>query len=504
MADPSNGNFIYQRFQRVIMHYRAECQCTEFILLASYFKNVITGVDLPPDLDQEMQGTPYYKQYNNGAPHGLNRPNYLPNTDLTNAFEPQSARNLTWAGGSAPGPLTSTRGGVILRVFRVLAAAVAVLLLGQSVVLAAPGAQEQPPQEEPAQPNVPQPYRAATPEYGIVVQAFGQPTAERDFQLVKQMGFKWVKLQMPWRAMQPQRDVDDWAEADRVIKLANAYDLSVIARVSDTPDWARSDFNQNGAVDGPPDNFQDYGNFIYKFVRRFRKGDQEINAVEIWNEPNIAREWANQPPNPAQYVQLLQVASEQAKLANPSITVLSAAMTPTGTSDATAMPDDEFIGQMYLAGGQPYFDVLAVHAPGYKAPPEMDPAAVEADPSFGGHRFFSFRHVEDIRALMVDNGDEAKQIWVTEFGWTSDPREDSPYHWHAVTEEEKGDYLVRAFQWAHANWAPWMGVMTAWTLAAPYWTTADEHYYWAVNEPTGEPRPAYTKLSEARATGALP
>jgi hypothetical protein len=163
------------------------------------------------------------------------------------------------------------------------------------------------------------------------------------------------------------------------------------------------------------------------------------------------------------------------------------------------MPDDAFITQMYAAGAQPYFDHLAVHAPGYKAPPEMDPAEVATNPDFGGHRFFSFRHVEDIRAIMVANLDDAKQIWITEFGWTSDSRTDSPYHWHAVTETEKADYLVRAFQWARLNWAPWLGVMTAWSISAPYWTPEDEHYYWAITNPDGTPREAYTKIMEARA-----
>ena len=36
--DPNNGGFIYQRFQRGIMHYDAACRCTQGLLLADYFK----------------------------------------------------------------------------------------------------------------------------------------------------------------------------------------------------------------------------------------------------------------------------------------------------------------------------------------------------------------------------------------------------------------------------------------------------------------------------------
>ena len=87
-------------------------------------------------------------------------------------------------------------------------------------------------------------------------------------------------------------------------------------------------------------------------------------------------------------------------------------------------------------------------APGFKARPRLDPAEVAANPSLDGHRVFCFRRVEDLRAIMVKYGDSDKQIALLEFGWTSDPRPDSPYDWHAVSEETKADYLVRAYQYA--------------------------------------------------------
>ncbi len=399
---------------------------------------------------------------------------------------------------------------------------VSLTLLGQTVVLAAPVAapqngpalQEAPPADQPpaapdAQapaapaPKPDQSYRAASPEYGFVVQDFGQPTADRDFALVQNAHFGWIKLQMPWSAMEPQRQVYDWSEADRIVETAMDHDLKIIARISDTPSWARADGGQNGAVDSPPDNYQDYADFIFAFVQHFRSDKKRVHAIEIWNEPNIAREWANQPPNPAQYVQLLKLAYAAAKDASPRITVLTGALTPTGTNDQTAMPDDVFLEQMYQNGLQGNYDVLSVHAAGYKAAPETDPAQVEADPSLGGHRFFCFRHVEDVRAQMVAHGDADKQIWITEFGWTSDTVHPE-YSWFQVDENTKADYLVRAYAWAHNNWSPWIGVMTAWTLAAPYWDPTNEQYYWSVTNPDGTTRPAYDRLAAARASGQLP
>ena len=87
-ADPGNGGFVYQRFQRGIMHFRAEVPVTEGILVGEYLKAVMTGRSLPPDLAADMQGSRFLGQYSPGSPGWLARPGELPNTDLNSAFEP--------------------------------------------------------------------------------------------------------------------------------------------------------------------------------------------------------------------------------------------------------------------------------------------------------------------------------------------------------------------------------------------------------------------------------
>ena len=86
--DPANGGFVYQRWQRGIMHFDAACGCTQGILVGEYFKSVITGTSLPPDLHQDMQGSRYLGQYSPGSPGWVERPAELPSTDMTAAFEP--------------------------------------------------------------------------------------------------------------------------------------------------------------------------------------------------------------------------------------------------------------------------------------------------------------------------------------------------------------------------------------------------------------------------------
>jgi len=99
-ADPANGSFIYQRFQKSIMHYQGSCRCTERILLANWFKTVITGDGLPGDLAEQMAGTPFIRQYSPNSPNWLARPAELSSTNMTNAFAP----DLGGPGPAVPPP----------------------------------------------------------------------------------------------------------------------------------------------------------------------------------------------------------------------------------------------------------------------------------------------------------------------------------------------------------------------------------------------------------------
>lgn len=86
--DPNNHNFVYQRFQRGIMHYDAGCSCTQGILLADYLKAILLNRDVPDDLAAEAAVSTLLGQYDPRAPRWVGRPGSLAGTDLTNAFEP--------------------------------------------------------------------------------------------------------------------------------------------------------------------------------------------------------------------------------------------------------------------------------------------------------------------------------------------------------------------------------------------------------------------------------
>jgi polysaccharide biosynthesis protein PslG len=356
-----------------------------------------------------------------------------------------------------------------------------------------------------AAPSGGKPERAKSPEYGMNAFLWGnERTTDRDLKRITDAGFGWQKTLFQWKYIEPKKGQFDWSEADRIVKASKASGVKILARLDFQPDWSRAD----KVFNGPPDNLQDYGNFVREFVTRYSSSSSigRVHAVQIWNEQNLNIEWGKRAINQQQaadYVAMLKVAYEAAKAADPSVTVVTGGVAQTGTDNDDARPDDVYVRWMYEAGAKPYFDVLGAHGHGYKAPPTVGPDEAQSNSNWGGHRFFVFRRVEDMRQIMVDNGDGDKQIWLLEFGWTSDTVNQA-YAWHRVSEEEKGDNLVGAYRWAAEHWAPWIGVMCLWTMPDPGWGPNDEKYWWAIMNPDGTPRAAYERLLQARKNGTLP
>lgn len=326
-------------------------------------------------------------------------------------------------------------------------------------------------------------------------------TTDRDLKLAKDAGFRWVKQMFQWDFIEGKgKGQFEWNEPDRIVEAIEKHGLYIIARLDVAPMWARGP-GADPRLHGPPVRMQDYGDFVGAVAARY-KG--RIQAYQIWNEANLAREWNGKPPNAREYTEMLRVAYEAIKKADPDALVINGGLSPTTASGAIATPDLEFLRQMYAAGANKYFDMLGVHAPGYKAPPQMDPAEVAKDPVLtnrdpspeAARRIYAFRHVEDIRRLMVEHGDADKRVVILEFGWTTDPRRDSPYYWHRVTEDQQAAYLVTAFQFAERHWSPWIGAMTVIYLCAPHWREKDEQYWWAITYEDGGERTAYNALKE--------
>ena len=104
--DPKNDNFLYLRFQRGIMHYDANCKCTQGLLLGDALKAVITGQNLPDDLAAQAADSPIFKQYDPSSHAGPLRPEAMADAEIGNAFRPSLD---TAAAGPRPAASTNAR-----------------------------------------------------------------------------------------------------------------------------------------------------------------------------------------------------------------------------------------------------------------------------------------------------------------------------------------------------------------------------------------------------------
>ncbi len=334
----------------------------------------------------------------------------------------------------------------------------------------------------------------ASPDYGVQAFMWWRPDiAQRDLALARELGFGWIKQSFAWRDIETiEKGKFDWYRPDLIVDMAEEAGFKLLVRIDRQPFWSQ-ETDWPPLENAPPADLQDFGDFCGTLAERYQG---RIAAYQIWNEPNLSREWGEEAPDPAEYTALLKTCYEAIKAADPQAIVISAGLAPTGTGPPLAMPDDEFLQGMYDAGAADYFDALGLNAPGYKAPPETPPEEGESNPEFGGGRWFVFRHVEDMRQVMVDNDDADKQVVILELGWTTDTV-NPEYAWHAVSEDQQADYLVGAYHFASENWQPWIGPMFTIYLADYDWTPEEnEQWWWAITLPDGTPRPAFYALRD--------
>ncbi len=307
-----------------------------------------------------------------------------------------------------------------------------------------------------------------------------------DMNMLRSAGFDWVLQQFPWEVLEKQKGEFDWGQSDAILEVADRYGVNVMVRLDRPPAWAAP--RSPGVHSGPPTNLADYGDFAAAVATRYRG---RIQAYQIWNEPNLWSEWGGKGKVSAeQYVALLKVAYERVKAADPKAVVVGANLTPTDTQDrASAIDDVTYLQQFYAAGGGKYCDVIGAHGAGYNHAPDAAPGS---DPEHPQPSFY-FRRIEQLRAVMEKHGDRGKQMWLTEFGWTSDTV-NKDYRWFAVDEKTRAQYLVRAFEMGRD--LPWIGVMFLWNFnfvtMSPH---EDEKGFWSIINRDHTGRDAYTLLS---------
>lgn len=315
----------------------------------------------------------------------------------------------------------------------------------------------------------------------------------RSLEMIRAAGFHWIRQEFPWEDIEIHSKGDfmdrrtrtvasAWDKYDRIVNLAKEYGIEIVARLDHPPAWSRADGRARGDF-APPDNFDDYGDFVATVVSRYRG---RIRFYQLWNEPNIYPEWGEQPVNASDYVRLLKTGYTRAKAVDPNVVILSAGLAQTIEEGPRNVSDLSFLQQMYAAGARGYFDILAVQDYGLWTGPGDRRVEIERT---------NFSRPILIREMMVKNGDAEKPIWAMEVGWNALPSGmDAPFG--RVTEQQQARYAVQAYQRARDEW-PWMGAMMYW-----FFKRADDHektqpfYYFRMLDPDFTPHPVYAAMKD--------
>ena len=300
--------------------------------------------------------------------------------------------------------------------------------------------------------------------YGIQVDPSADPA--EIISHLNALGITWVKFQVSWNEMEPQENIRNWGEWDRLIRTYHDAGFNILLSIVKAPDWARP-ANTDLSQDGPPADPQTFARFVGELAQRYKGG---VQAIEVWNEQNLAREGGGAPMPPADYVALLSAAYQAIKTADPSIVVVSGGPTPAGDVPGAAIDDIAYLNAMYAAGLKSVSDTVGVHPSGYNCPASADWQTV-TDPEAGFRGPFDNRHhswcfrgtMEGYRNVLVANGDADKRLWPTEFGWAVSSTPEPGYE-YAVdnTREEQAAWIVEAYQQAE-DWG-WVGPMVLWNL----------------------------------------
>jgi len=328
------------------------------------------------------------------------------------------------------------------------------------------------------------------PGWGVQAHLFGVDI-DQALSWAQGTGVEWLKQQVEWTNIEFAQGEYDWRELDKIVDKAVGYGFKLMLSVNHAPPWTRTETVEYG----PPHDPAEFGRFMSTLAGRYAG---KVAAYELWNEPNLRREWRGEELDPALFVALIREGSLAVRSVDPSAQIISGAPAVTGINDGdTAIDDRLYLQGMVAAEVGAWVDGIGVHPYGFANPPQERSAdQTHASASHNSHPSFFFREtLEDYRAILVNGGLSATPLWVTEFGWPSvdgfGAMDTTGWEYaREVSEEEQAEYIVQGFQLGTG--LDWTGPMILWNLnIATIWGESRPQSAYSLLRPDGSYRPAY-------------
>jgi hypothetical protein len=336
------------------------------------------------------------------------------------------------------------------------------------------------------------------PKPGIGVQGqFIGPDGDAGIRSAANLGVGWIKQQVDWNSVEYARGLYRWEELDHLVAEAQQRGLKIMLSVARGPGFSRPEPVEE---DGPPSDFSIFRDFMHALSNRY-KG--RVAAYELWNEPNLRREWRGHELSAAKFGELITAGAEGVRQGDAQAIIISGAPAVTGIDDGVnAIDDRRYLREMIAAGAGAVVDAIGVHPYGAANPPDERAAdAAHTRSGYSNHpSFFFLDTLEDYRKILIEANLD-KPLWVTEFGWPSIENfgaVDTAGWDYArdVTESDQAAYLLRAI--ALRRDRAWVGPLIIWNLnIAPLLGPERSESAYSLLRPDGAARPAYQQLRGA-------
>ncbi|MBK8022241.1 MAG: hypothetical protein IPK19_12625 [Chloroflexi bacterium] len=289
---------------------------------------------------------------------------------------------------------------------------------------------------------------------------------------MQRAGMNWMKIQLPYG---PGADP---GMAASHISEAHSRGFKILLGVVGSP---------NDLAAGGASYISQYASFVGGVA------GLGPDAIEVWNEPNIDREWPNGQISGEAYVSMLRPSYEAIKGANGGVMVISAAPAPTGAEAAypgAVVNDDNWLRQMVAAGGLNYADCIGAHYNEGITPP----GATSGDPRDSYYTRYFTGMLNTYWGII--NG--AKPLCFTEIGYLTPegyPPLDPYFGWGAnTTVAQQASWLAEAA--AIASQSGRVRLMIVWNVDFTFYG-ADPMAGFAIIRPGGA-CPACDALAGAR------
>jgi hypothetical protein len=323
---------------------------------------------------------------------------------------------------------------------------------------------------------------------GISTNTLWLPPAEgyAYLQRARDAGITWIREDFTWSLVEPTRGRFIWTRTDAVMRNASRLGISVLAIATYAPGWASGHSESNKY---PPADPKDYARFVGAIADRYGRGGtfwrsnprlspSPLTAIELWNEPWHTEFWRS-GPDPGAYARLVRATATAVKPRHPRITLLASgdlSENGGGAADwlAPLLAADPTLWRSRLVGA------WSVHLYCQELSPR-DTTSPQSE---------RFDRLLLSRGLASQAGAE-KPIWITEFGWSTQPGARD-----AVSEETQAEYAHDALLRAITEWASFVPRSFVFT-----WTKPSPGDQYNLVRPDGSPRPAWQAIKAFIATG---